>query len=448
LKRLARVPRAAVLAAGIVAGIFGPVVDGAVFAADSQGLYVSTQGDDRRDGSSPAKALRTISAALSRAQPGDTIFVGPGTYSEQLVTKRGGAPGAEITIKGSDGKSVINGSSLGWASAKSQNQALVELRHPYVRVVGLTIENSKNTGILLAADDLTVEDNRIVDTQLHAISTDTSRQTNYHDTNETMIRRIVLKNNLVERASLGGDSQAVSLIADGFLVEGNTVRDSLREGIDIWLGSRRGEVVNNTVSGNAATGIYVDGAAYVKIHHNIVYRNRSGIGVTSEDKDYATHDIWVYDNVVYDNREVGCYLWDDKWRPGVKGVQNVLLAYNTIIGNKHTISVAGENNTGKIVNNLGYSTKSSVENLAAHSSVDMRNNVWLPSLTGFVSAERKDFRLTDRSPALDKGTAIPPLDDKNGGTFSIATDFAGLSRVSGRKPDAGAFEYQGSGSAD
>jgi len=54
----------------------------------------------------------------------------------------------------------------------------------------------------------------------------------------------------------------------------------------------------------------------------------------------------------------------------------------------------------------------------------------------------------DRSPALDKGTAIPPLDDKNGGTFSIATDFAGLSRVSGRKPDAGAFEYQGSGSAD
>lgn len=435
MNKLTRILRVSVLVAGLVLGLIGFAAHRLASAQAAPGLYVSPQGDDRRDGSSPAKALRTISEAMSRVRPGETVYVGQGTYREQVVTKRGGAPGAEITVKAIDGKAVIDGSSLDWAAGKSQNQALVELRHPFVRIVGLTVQNSKNTGILLAADDLTVEDSQILGTQMHPISSDTTRQTEYHGKVATMIRHIVLKNNLIERGS-----RPLSLIADGFLVSGNTVRDSMREGIDIWLGSRRGEVVGNTVYGNKATGIYVDGADYVKIHRNVVYRNGSGIGVTSEDKDYKTRNIWVFDNVAYDNTDAGCYLWDDKWRPGYKGVQNVLIAYNTIIGNKYAISIAGESHSGSIFNNLGYATKMSVDDHAVHSSLKLKGNVWLPSITGFASAERHDFRLTEHSPAIDKGVALPPLRDSDG-AFSIGKDFQGLDRVSGNKPDAGAFEY-------
>lgn len=440
---LVRVLRTALLAAGGVIGAAIVIPGGVAQAQGAAALYVAAQGDDHHDGSSPAKALRTISAALSRAQAGDTVFIGPGTYAEQIITTRGGTPGAEITIKALDGKAVIDGTRLDWRTAANQNQGLVELRHPFVRLVGLTIENSKNTGVILAANNLTVEDCTIVSTQLHAISTDTEHQMNRPGSNGSMIREVVLRNNVVEKASLAGNSQAISLIADGFKVIGNTVRDSQREGIDIWLGARHGEVQGNTVYGNAAAGIFVDGASYVAIHHNVVYRNRAGIGVSSEDRHYTTQHIWVYDNIAYDNREGGIFLWDDKYRPGHDGVQDVLVAYNTMIGNKYSIYLAGLDTTARILNNLGYATRENFQNDSAHSSFAVKGNVWLAAAEGFAAVERKDFRLVAGSRAIDQGTAIPPVKDDGGKSFSIATDFEGSPRIFGGKPDAGAYEYSG-----
>ncbi|HEX8339041.1 MAG TPA: hypothetical protein VF621_20135, partial [Pyrinomonadaceae bacterium] len=147
--------------------------------AGAAALYVSTRGDDSKDGSSPERALRSISAALSRARAGTTVFAAGGTYYEQVVTKAGGAEGAEITVKSFDGTAVIDGSRLGWTPDRNQNQGLVELRHPHVKLAGLKVVGSKNTGILLAADHLTVEGCEVFESRLHGISADTSRQTNY-----------------------------------------------------------------------------------------------------------------------------------------------------------------------------------------------------------------------------------------------------------------------------
>jgi parallel beta-helix repeat protein len=405
-------------------------------------LYVSTHGDDRSDGLSPERALRTISEAMSRARPGVTVYLEEGRYSEQLVTRRGGAPGAAITVTSLNGPAIIDGSALRRAD-RDQNEALVELRHPFVRLVGLDIANSRNTGILLAANDLTVENCIVSNTELHGISTDTDLQTNNNSATGEMISRAVLKNNVIERAALSGRGQAVSLIADGFILSGNTVRDSPKEGIDVWLGARHGEIAGNNVYGNDAPGIYIDGASDIRIHDNRVYWNRSGIGVSSEDVHYATHGIWVFNNLVYDNSETGCFLWDDERRPGHKGVQDVVIAYNTFVGNKNSLYLAGENDTADIFNNLGYSTDDSVVNRASRSSVYARGNVWLSKVMGFVAPRKGDFRLTAKSPAIGKGVAIQqPVDP----SVSMAADFAGRPRNSGR-PDAGAFEYVPGGTA-
>jgi len=75
--------------------------------------------------------------------------------------------------------------------------------------------------------------------------------------------------------------------------------------------------------------------------------------------------------------------------------------------------------------------------------VNERANVWLTGLRGFLSVERKDFRLTEDSPAIDKGKALPAMQDYDGMAWEIENDFAGLSRIYGKSPDAGAFEYHG-----
>ena len=75
-------------------------------------FHVSPAGSDASDGSKSAP-LKTISAAASKAQPGDTITVQEGIYRERINPPRGGtaddkrityqaAPGAKAVIKGSE----------------------------------------------------------------------------------------------------------------------------------------------------------------------------------------------------------------------------------------------------------------------------------------------------------------------------------------------------------
>ncbi len=79
-------------------------------------FHVSPNGDDSNDGS-PARPLKTISAAARLAQPGDVVTVHEGVYRERVTPPRGGdsdarrivyraAPGEEAVIKGSE---VIRG---------------------------------------------------------------------------------------------------------------------------------------------------------------------------------------------------------------------------------------------------------------------------------------------------------------------------------------------------
>lgn len=413
-------------------------------AAEQAGaaIYVSTRGSDANDGSSREAPLRNISTAAARAVPGTTILIEGGTYFEQVVTKAGGLAGQEVVFQSFDGTAVVDGSTQAWTVGGNQNRGLIELRHPFVRLVGLKVVNSKNTGILLDADNLTVESCEVAGAQRHGISTHTSRQTNYPGLAGTMIREVTLRGNLVWRAALAGNAQAVSLIADGFVVSGNTVRDNPKEGIDIWLGAKHGEVVGNTVYGNSAPGIYVDGASYVRVHGNRVFNNSKGIGVSSEDANYGTHNIWVYNNVIYDNKGAGCFVWDDGSDPGYKGSQDVLIAHNTLVGNSPSVYLSGENNSAEIMNNLGFTTGASIYSSATGSSFNTHDNVWLRSLAGFADAPNKDFRLTASSAALDRGSPVPFFYDDLGNAFSVATDFDGMPHVAGYAPDAGAFEYR------
>jgi hypothetical protein len=410
----------------------GTVTAPTALAAPMRKLYVSPSGNDSNAGTSGAP-LRTLAAAALRVKPGTTVMIAGGTYYEQLVTKVAGSVGKEITFQSYNGTAVIDGSKLGWRAHSNQNQAVVELRHPYVRLKGLKIVNSSNTGVLLNNDNLTVEGCEIAQTQWHAISTETSRQT---AAGGKMIKNILIKGNDVHDTSLSGDGQVISLIADGFVVSGNKIHDNKKEGIDIWLGAKHGEVVDNELYRNSV-GIFVDGASYVRVHRNRAYANvKAGIGVSSEDTRYDTNQIWVYNNLVYDHPNGnGCFIWDPD-----RGPTNVLFAHNTLANNKSSFYLSGQSITATILNNLGYATGTPLINASSRSTITQQDNIWLTGATDFANAAGKDFRLKSSSTAIDKVKPAPSFSDDQGHTYSITTDFLAATRTAAGHFDAGAFE--------
>ncbi|MGE5261712.1 MAG: DUF1565 domain-containing protein [Actinomycetota bacterium] len=61
--------------------------------------YVSAkQGSDSNDGKSPATAFATLSRAADAASAGDTIFIAPGAYDQDLPGRVSEARAANITV--------------------------------------------------------------------------------------------------------------------------------------------------------------------------------------------------------------------------------------------------------------------------------------------------------------------------------------------------------------
>jgi hypothetical protein len=72
--------------------------------------FVSTSGLDTNDGKSTDKPFRTVQKAANLVNPGDTIFVLPGTYNEVVTLSRAGTQTGPITLTAPEGfGSTING---------------------------------------------------------------------------------------------------------------------------------------------------------------------------------------------------------------------------------------------------------------------------------------------------------------------------------------------------
>lgn len=70
-------------------------------------LYVSPNGSDANNGLSPASAWQTVSHAAAQARPGDTVWIGGGTYSESVRIRVTGEQDAPITFRSVPGEKVV-----------------------------------------------------------------------------------------------------------------------------------------------------------------------------------------------------------------------------------------------------------------------------------------------------------------------------------------------------
>ena len=120
------------------------VVPGLTAPAHAAGTayFVSPTGLDTNSGTSAAAPFKTIQHALDLAQPGTTITLAAGKYTEAALTKVAGTAGAPITVKGPETGKDPSGRYK--ATLYSPAGRAFTINHSYYTLDGFTIDGQPN----------------------------------------------------------------------------------------------------------------------------------------------------------------------------------------------------------------------------------------------------------------------------------------------------------------
>jgi hypothetical protein len=377
-------------------------------------------------GGTSAQPLCSIGQGIQRLQPGDTLLIQSGSWSEQLRVTRSGTAGKRIVIAAAPGATpVIDGSGLDlW------DEGLISIAGcGYVTIRGLTLRKAPYWAMQISTTTGVVIDGNIIESSEHGgIIVD-----------HGSVGTAVINNDVgyTNQCGIGcGIHEAITLSGVGsFIVAGNYVHHGAKEGIDAKDASESGQIYSNTVAYMGGVGIYLNHCRQVKIFDNRVHHNgysgmqlavgdyATGLAATTDNSIYKNIfwsngfcgvQFWsdgagdlgrnkIYNNVMYQNKHYGLQLSDETGQ-----VRDTIVRNNIIVGNGLGGIAGAAKSASSISNNLFYKTGETAGS-------DM--------VTGdplFV-APPTDFHLQPGSPAIDRG-------------FDM-----GLVAVG--KPDIGAFEY-------
>lgn len=344
-----------------------PVNYGLYSLSSGPTFYVGPGGSNTNDGSRE-RPWATITYAAARLRPGQVLRVLPGNYNESV----------SITVSGTASQRIVIASDIRWGAKVNAQGALfgIDIRGSYVDVVGFEVTNAINSGIISWGNH-----NSILYNYVHHIRAQCNTDG-------------------------GAGINASYPDATGVSVIGNLVHD-----------------IGDMSAGPCTRihGIY-QGSPRGVIQNNILYRAR-GFGITNWQ---AATAVTVTHNLSFANLYGGISVGSGDNTRGNRA-ENFLVANNIVVGNPKGISE--ENNTGvnRFVNNLVWSNKTDWQLLTSTHQGSMSLD---PGFINFHPDGHGDYRLSDSSPAIDKGIneASPSL------------DFLGQKRVLGAAPDLGPLE--------
>jgi len=219
----------------------------------------------------------SIQAAINAAVPGETVFVGAGTYHENLYLRSGisvvGSGFNSTFLQGTGDVRVVN--SIGVTNS---------------RFAGFKITGSGTSivsaAVWIAGGNLMLDDNWILG-----------------NTNGVWINpgsSPIVRNNLIERSGnppTSGDSAGIVCQNSTPLITGNLIVNSLNEGIrcEAYGGPLTGaQIINNTIVGtpNYAIGCFYGATPTIK--NNIIATNGSGIIAGASTGSVSSfNDLWA-----------------------------------------------------------------------------------------------------------------------------------------------------------
>jgi parallel beta-helix repeat protein len=424
------------------------------FAVD---YYVSAlTGSDSNNGLTTNTAFRNIQKAADRTNPGDTVFIMNGTYSETkvlfsihatvLYISRSGNANAYITYKNYPGhQPKISGVNCRWNC--------VRIRANYIRFEGIELEGPNQS--------ITYEEARAM-YDYYVATPSASRDWNLIGTMNTnglslggdMIssvpwHHIEVRNCVVHDFQGGGIGGSDF---DYITVENNVVYNNswygmyATSGISVFHSrdfdsntSSYKNFVRGNICHNNKTLIPWAGRDYLSDGNGIIIDDNKNSQVTGGTP-YAGKTL-VENNVSYNNGGSGIHAYSSN---NVDIINNTAYNNGTVVAYPEIYGQDGMN--VNIYNNIMYArTGGACNSNAGGTTYDF--NVYFngpasrkgandvvadPKFVKLALDETADFKLRNTSPAINSGTNAA-------GKFS-PVDFNGVARPVGAKPDRGAYE--------
>lgn len=393
-------------------------------AASGKVYYVASDGNDANPGTN-AQPFRTLVRGAGVLQPGDTLLVKPGVYTDSLVNKipSGTDWNKPITIKSADPEKrptlappngaqwvlhfgkyngspvhhiIVDGFILDAQNVLYDGTKITDGAH-HIRLANSEVKNSRQMGVLvtLKGSDF----NEFVNLDVHNNGDDAQLEHGLY---------ISTSNNLVQDCA---------------------VYDNAAYGVHLYSGyadyqPNNNRVINNRVYNQAGKGgIVVAGGSNNQVYNNIVWNNARGVDIQGA----ATTK--VYNNTIYNNSQEGVYVGSNSTATRV--VNN--------ISSSNNLSGILNNTPGDtlISNNILYrndlsstnNADNNILNLAGASAVITGNLVNVDPR--FVDPANARFRLKSDSPAIDAGLSLS----------EVREDFSHFPRPSGAPYEIGAYEF-------
>ncbi len=279
----------------------------------------------------------TIAKGTSRLQPGQTLYFGDGTYSEQVRLGVSGTAAAPITVTNLPGTSpVVSGQVNGIYLPNRSN----------VTVSGLTVSGSSGDGVYVTGgSNITLSDLRVTGSGLPTATgyakgvklvgttaSTISRSTVDHNTDSGIYLAQGSTGNTVSGnttyANARGYTRAaagIDLRSSGNTVTGNVTRDNEDSGIQLYTGGDGALVTSNVSYRNGDHGIDVYQAPGARIIGNSVYRNSTaGINVEGGSTGSTVTNNVSVDNGLTSARSVGDIRVDPTAQTGTSVDSNLV----------------------------------------------------------------------------------------------------------------------------
>lgn len=243
-----------------------------------------------------------LTAALASVTAGQTIALADGTYVGTFLAKAQGQSTAPITITGSRQAVLSTGST-------SSGSALT-LSGDNWRLTGFSVSGALRGIVLVDADTTLIESVEVASTGRQGISVTAGSR-------DVTIRDSFIRNTGVTDAAQGDgiaigtpNSQWIAVMgsatkpdqSDRFIIEGNNIRDTAGEGIDVREGTSDGLISGNVFS-HAGYSQQNSADSWVDLKGDST-RVELNVGTTAAFDAFQVHSVlegWGGDNVFADN---------------------------------------------------------------------------------------------------------------------------------------------------